>query len=1223
MKQKIRIVVAIILIVQTLLFTVLFNYNHALHDFVSHAYYLTIIVITLWFRKWTWPIIFVLLTTHLLFDFLTMGYIPQHTLNGSLVQLLVALTLFLVLRKREAITQKHQQLLDEMQLGLALHEIILDEQGKPIDYRFLQVNPMFETTTGLKASHIIGKTVLEVFPQTEQSWIDTYGKVALTGEIIQYRNFSKALNKWFEVRVYSPIRLQFVTLFLDITEQVKLEEQAKEQEKQLYLENQRFSLLVGSTSDIIFEMDTNKRFTSIYGKGLEKLHITPEQVIGKRLEDVFDKDKDQVRNKAYDKALQGHEVTYEWEHEDQGIITYFHASSAPIFNENNQVIGIVGVTRDITDIKKMQIAIEENHHRLENIIEATQVGTWEWHITSGEMIYNRRWAEMLGYTLEELSPTTINTWKSLVHPEDVAKSEECLQDVFQLKQNHYEIELRMKHKNGSWVWILDKGKVMMWSNHNKPILMSGTHTDITKIKENEEMIRSSREILRHILDTIPVRVFWKDIDLNYIGCNDLFAQDNNLSSPDDVIGLNDFDLVSEEAALMYRKDDIKIITSKKPEYDYIDEFTNKKGEKQWLKASKIPLFDSNNQIIGLLGVYEDITEQRIIQEDLEKSEARYRSIIAVSNTGAWEYYRDIQYAWCSPEYFTMLGYDANQFPMDKKANIQDVWMALIHPDDRELAINKFDDYLSKHPKTIYENHFRLRRKDGTYAWIWARGQTLVDKNGKPTNLTIGAHIDVTHIKEVELALALEKRQIETTLFSIGDGVISTDAQGSIVIINDAASRLTGWTLREAKGKPFDEIFHIDNEDPDIVLESPIDQVLKTKQSVELGTHTRLISKDHSVYFIEYTASPVMDENGYITGVVLVFRDVTEKNQHQREIEYLNKYDYLTGVYNRRYFESEMQALDFEKHFPLGIMFLDLNGLKLINDAFGHEQGDIALQQTAKVIQKSCRRTDVVARMGGDEFAVLLPNTTEEACERIKNTIGKEIAKVRIEEVSISVAIGYEIKTNLAIALHDIFQSAENHMYRRKLVEGKSMRNSAIRSILNTLTVKYEIEKVHSERVSLFAKKIGEAMGLKDDDVKELTLAGLVHDIGKISIADRILQKQSKLTPEEYAVIKTHTETGYQILRAADEYSNLAEYALSHHERFDGTGYPNQLKGLDIPLFSRIICVADAYEAMTSNRPYRKSLSNETAIDELKRHRGTQFDPEIVDVLIERVINKEK
>ncbi len=339
----------------------------------------------------------------------------------------------------------------------------------------------------------------------------------------------------------------------------------------------------------------------------------------------------------------------------------------------------------------------------------------------------------------------------------------------------------------------------------------------------------------------------------------------------------------------------------------------------------------------------------------------------------------------------------------------------------------------------------------------------------------------------------------------------------------------------------------------------------------------------------------------------------------KELNYLTNHDYLTDLSNRRYYYEQFKKLDQPTYYPIGIMMLDVNGLKIINDAFGHTVGDRALKMMGSILDEIFKEADVVARIGGDEFAVLLPNASPEKLEYYKETIKDAVKRHQINNIELSLAIGFELKKSMDENIDDILKIAENHMYRHKTSEGSSVRNRAISAILKTLTDKYSVEREHSYKVSLLCRAIGQHLNLREDELNELEQAGLFHDIGKISIPDDILNKPDKLTKEEYEIIKSHTEVGYQILKAADEYSSLAIQALHHHERWDGKGYPGGLKGTDIPLFSRIIGVVDAYEAMTADRPYRKKLTKEYAISEIKRCSGTQFDPDIAKIFIEKVV----
>lgn len=464
----------------------------------------------------------------------------------------------------------------------------------------------------------------------------------------------------------------------------------------------------------------------------------------------------------------------------------------------------------------------------------------------------------------------------------------------------------------------------------------------------------------------------------------------------------------------------------------------------------------------------------------------------------------------------------------------------------------------------------------------------------------------------------ERLLFKTTLHSIGDGVISTDENGHILIMNEVAENLTGWKNHDALGLPFETIFNIIDENTKEKCPNPVSNVLKNKKIIQLNDHTILINKSGDQILIEDSAAPIINEHGNIAGVVVVFRDYTEKRQKQEEIFYLSYHDQLTGMYNRHFFQEELIRLDTKRNLPLSLVMLDVNGLKLTNDAFGHQMGDRLLQIVAETVKRVCREDDIVSRIGGDEFVLLLPKTNYKETELVVKRILSELEQVRLNEIIISVSIGWETKISSEQNIMDIFSKAEEHMYRKKLIESQSMRSKTIEVIIKTLNETNQREKIHSEKVSKISRKIGEALNLDHELLQEIEMAGLLHDIGKVAIDNTILNKPEKLTDSEYKTIQRHTEIGYHILKSVDEYSNLADYALAHHEHWDGSGYPRGIKGEEIPLVARIISVADVYEAMTGERPYKKAMSRQDAIDELKKCAGTQFDPEIIRVFCEDV-----
>lgn len=355
-------------------------------------------------------------------------------------------------------------------------------------------------------------------------------------------------------------------------------------------------------------------------------------------------------------------------------------------------------------------------------------------------------------------------------------------------------------------------------------------------------------------------------------------------------------------------------------------------------------------------------------------------------------------------------------------------------------------------------------------------------------------------------------------------------------------------------------------------------------------------------------------------VICITRDITDQTKNQKYIEYLSYHDQLTSLYNRRFYEEEQLRLDTSRNYPIALIMVDVNGLKLTNDAFGHAVGDELLKAVADIMVEACRADDIIARIGGDEFIILLPRTNEEDCIRIVDRIYQLTRSRTIKNIIISVSIGWATKQSIEVSMTDIFTKAEEQMYKRKLNESQSMRNETIKIIIKTLNEKNEREKIHLEKVSQICKEIGEAMDLDYSTIKDLEIAGLMHDIGKVAIDDNIINKPGPLTDDEYEAVKGHSESGYQILKSVSAYSSLAEMVLYHHERWDGKGYPSGLYKEDIPLESRIIAIADAYESMSSDRPYRKALSRDEIISELRSNAGTQFDPNIVELFIEKIMD---
>lgn len=456
--------------------------------------------------------------------------------------------------------------------------------------------------------------------------------------------------------------------------------------------------------------------------------------------------------------------------------------------------------------------------------------------------------------------------------------------------------------------------------------------------------------------------------------------------------------------------------------------------------------------------------------------------------------------------------------------------------------------------------------------------------------------------ETKYRTLIQQMQLGMALYEGSPG--SPVEEYSLIDVNDSHGTMIGLKREDILGHTFGSLFP--GIDPD--------NLLKLQDTAVNGVPTRYESyQERTECFYEVIAFRPREGQ-----LAVILNDTTKRVEAEQKLQYMADHDLLTDLYNRRYFDQQLNEIDLPENLPLTYIVGDINGIKLVNDSFGHATGDEIICRVAAVLRKYSGE-EFSYRLGGDEFGILLKGKDEEDGERLTREIKAEIAQIRLGALDVSVSFGYGTKHHPEDSLAEVIKNAEDAMYSRKTYESPGVRGKTIEAIVTTLHEKNKREEEHSRRVSELCEKIGTAMNLSEDDVKQLRMVGLLHDIGKIGIPETVLNKEGSLAPEERLEIQKHPEIGYRILSTVNNLSELAEYVLAHHERIDGKGYPKGLQGDEIPLKACIIGVADAYDAMISYRTYRKSMTKEEAIQELLRCSGTQFRPECVQALIEKVL----
>ncbi len=469
-------------------------------------------------------------------------------------------------------------------------------------------------------------------------------------------------------------------------------------------------------------------------------------------------------------------------------------------------------------------------------------------------------------------------------------------------------------------------------------------------------------------------------------------------------------------------------------------------------------------------------------------------------------------------------------------------------------------------------------------------------------------------KQAEDALRESEKKYRTIIETTSSGCWQLDADEITVDVNQALCDMLGYSKEEILGKtPFD---FVDEANDPIFREN----VARTAHSVQRNYEIDLIHKNGDTVSARMDSTTLFNELGAVSGSFAFVSDITKRKRAEKKLKEMSLYDSLTGLFNRNFFEEEMARLRDGGYSSVGIVVCDLDGLKFVNDTLGHQSGDQMLMKAAELLQNNFRSTDTIARIGGDEFAILLSDTTQEVVDQMLQRVRQRVHEYNSAdpEIPLSISLGSAVSETPVSDMHDLYREADNKMYREKIQHEGSARSAILQALTGSMQARDFNTEGHCDRLQELADSMARILELSQDFRNDLSLFARFHDLGKVGIPDHILFKTGPLTEEDWQQMRQHCEIGHRIASSVPDLEPIADNILKHHEWWDGQGYPLGLSGRDIPLPCRILAIVDAYDAMTSDRPYRKAMTSEEAIAELKRCAGTQFDPELVDHFVHMV-----
>ena len=920
--------------------------------------------------------------------------------------------------------------------------------------------------------------------------------------------------------------------------------------------------------------------------------------------------------------------------------------------------------------RQAQNMLSETEQRFLTLTETSPIGIFI--IQKENFIFANSAAEKItGFSKEELLKMMF--WER-VHPDFVEAIKERGFKRLRHEEFSPDFEFKIIHKTGRERWVMSSSQTTVF--HGEPAIVA-TFIDITERKSNEDALRESEKRYRGLVESQNDMVVRVDTEGRFLFVNDAYCR---------TFGKRREELLGRTFMTLVHPDDLENTLNAMKGLDtppyrvYLEQRAHTAGGVRWIGWEDYAIKDSDGKTIEIQAVGRDVTDRKLNEIALQESEERYKRITSTITDYIYTVWfkNGIPFETVHrPSCKVITGYTPEEFQTEPF-----LWIKMVHEEDREMVLSRTATIISEKKSAPIEH--RIIRKDGTVRWIRNTPVIHFDTNGLIESYD-GIIQDITERKTAETALRESEERFRIAAGSASDLIYEWDLKtNNINWYGDIDARL-GCTDKKVPRNFSAWKLMTHPDDYDRVITAKTTCIMERGSFSDVY---RVIECHGGTRHWAERSAIIFDDNNQPVKFIGVITDITAQRQAEENMETLNKrlmqsnrrlnklalVDTLTGLYNHRYFEEIIDP-EFERArrnaHPLSLILIDIDYFKSINEIYSHQFGDLILKQFSRHLRRLIRHYDIVIRYGGEEFLLVSPGLNREGALNFAHRIlsstsvtefGDKNARIKLK-LSLSIASYPEdnvFKGNDLITLAEGILSkvkdnggnaamtsldhgkpdqtgtdpAEKQTdviaLKQKISKlTKRANQSLVESIFalaKTIEVKDHYTGEHVEKTLLVAEEIAKALAIPDEEIERIRQAAILHDIGKIGISEKILLKTSKLSRQEYAEIKKHPLIGAEIVRPIQYLQNVIPLFYYHHERWDGKGYPIGLKGEDIPLGARIVALADVYQALSSDRPYRKAYSDEQVLKIIKSSAGTQFDPRIVNIffkIFEQLSEKSK